>query len=139
MNMAAWCEAALDCWIQFGTLSLDAPRAWDLGDSCISAREVAVCYGRGKRLHARNQHLRNYRGFSVALFNIISLFSGIFQRIVTLPVDYYWNFPMDFHWHYPMAFHFYEIWRVIFCPDMVAGDPSPSSLKMKESFALLVM
>ena len=51
---------------------------------------------RGKRLHTRNQHLRNHRGFSVAFSdgcsvsfsNGISWFSRSFQRIVTCPADF---------------------------------------------------
>ena len=50
---------------------------------------------RGKILHTRNRHLRNHRGLSVAcsngcsvaFSNRLSLFSGIFQRIDTSPVD----------------------------------------------------
>ena len=55
-------------------------------------------------LHNRNRHLRSDRGLSVAcshgcpvaFSNTISMFSGIFQRIATCPVDCYWNCPMDF-------------------------------------------
>ena len=72
---------------------------------------------RDKISHTRNQHLRNHRGFSVACSKGISLFSGIFQRIVICPVDFYWNCPMDFRWHFPVEFHFCEIWCVIFCPE----------------------
>ena len=79
----------------------------------------------GWRSHARNQHLRNHRGSSVAFSNGLpmvfsnrtSLFSGIFQRTVTCPVDFYWNRQMNVQWHFPMDCHFCEIWRVIFCPD----------------------
>ena len=50
---------------------------------------------RGKILHTGNRHLRNHRGFSVAwanglsvaCSNIIVRVSGMFQRIVTCPVD----------------------------------------------------
>ena len=38
----------------------------------------------------------------------LSLFSGIFQRIVSCP--------MDFQWHFPMDFHICDFWCVIFCP-----------------------
>ena len=59
---------------------------------------------RGNISHTRNQHLGNHRGssvafsdgLSVAFSNIISLFSGSFQRIVTCPVDFHWNCLMDF-------------------------------------------
>ena len=71
---------------------------------------------RGKLLHTRDQHLRNHRGFSVACSNgyalafsdIISLFSGISQRIVTCPVDLYCNRPMDCQWHFPTYFVTYQ-------------------------------
>ena len=32
----------------------------------------------------------------VVFSNGSSIFSGIFQRIVTSPVDFHWNWPMDF-------------------------------------------
>ena len=83
--------------------------------TAVSRLAFRVC--RGKRLHARNRHLRNPRGFSVAFFNGNSLFSVISQRIVTCPVDFYWNGPMDFQWHFPTEFHFCEFWCVICCPD----------------------
>ena len=59
---------------------------------------------RGKILHTRNQHLRNHSGFSVACSNAcsvacsngISLVNGVFQRIVTFPVDFHWNCPNGF-------------------------------------------
>ena len=65
---------------------------------------------RGKRLHIRNQHLRNHRGFSaafsnglsVACSNIITLFNGIYQMIVTCSVDVYWKSPMAFQWQIPI-------------------------------------
>ena len=44
------------------------------------------------------------KGFSVAFSNGISLFSCIFQRIITFPVDLYWNCPRDFQWHFPRDF-----------------------------------
>ena len=34
--------------------------------------------------------------------NGISLFRGMFQRIVIFPVDFHWNCPMDFPWHFQM-------------------------------------
>ena len=64
---------------------------------------------RGKRLHTRNQHLRNHCGLSVACSTIISLFSCSLQRIVTCPLDSYWNVPTDFQWHFLMDVHFARI------------------------------
>ena len=80
---------------------------------------------RGKRLHTRNLHLRNHRGFpaafpngcSVAFSNVISLFSCMFQRIVTCTVDLYWNCPMDVQWHFPMDVYVWNVWCVICCPE----------------------
>ena len=54
---------------------------------------------RGTILHARNRHLRNHRGcsvafsngFPVAFPNGIPLFCGIFKRIVTCPVNDHGN------------------------------------------------
>ena len=68
---------------------------------------------RGNILHARNQHLRNHRGFSVACpdgfpvasSNMCFVVSGIFQRIVTCPVEFYWKCPMDCKWHFPIEVH----------------------------------
>ena len=37
--------------------------------------------------------------------------SGIFQRIVTCPVDVYWNSPMNCQWHSPMYVHF--VWIMV--------------------------
>ena len=79
---------------------------------------------RGKRLHTRNRHLRNHRGFSaafsdgfsVAFSNGSSLLSGNPQRI-TFPVDLCWKCPMDCEWHFRMECHVGEFWCVIFCPD----------------------
>ena len=61
--------------------------------SPVVFREITPYY---QRLHTRNRHLGNNLGLSVALFkmdfqwhsfsDIVSLFSGIFQRIVTCPV-----------------------------------------------------
>ena len=79
--------------------------------------EIFLGRGRGKRSHTRNRHLRNHRGFSAAFSNIISLVSGIFQRIGTCPVDVYWIRPMDLQWHFPTDFPFCEFWCVIFCPE----------------------
>ena len=80
---------------------------------------------KGNILHNRNQHLRNHcgssvalsNGWTVALLNIISLVSGIFQRVATSPVDLYWKFPLDRQWHFPMELNFGDLWRVIVCPD----------------------
>ena len=83
-------------------------------------------YCRGKRLHTRNRHLRNHRGFpvafsngfSVTFSNGFSLCSGMFQRIVTFPVDLYRKCSMDLQ-HFPLDFHFCEFWCIIFCPEPV--------------------
>ena len=72
------------------------------------------------------QHLRNHcgfrvafsNGFSVAFCNRCALVGGTFQRIVTFPVDFHWKFPRDFQWHFPMEFQFYDVWCVIFCPEV---------------------
>ena len=64
-------------------------------------------------MHARNRHLGNHSGFSVAFSNgfsvafsngfsvafskIVSQLSGIIQRIDTRPVDFHWKCPMDVH------------------------------------------
>ena len=77
---------------------------------------------RSKIEHARNRHLRNHRGFPVAFSggfpvafsNGISLFSGMFQRIATCPVDVYCISPMDFQWHFQMEFHFCDFWCAIY-------------------------
>ena len=68
-------------------------------------------------------------GFSVAFSNGISFLSGIFQRIVTFPVDFHWNCPMDFHLHFQMDALCCDFWRVISCltgvainDHMAAGD-----------------
>ena len=72
---------------------------------CIMARHAAAAerhqgevpsLGANHLLHAINRHLRNHRGFSVAssnsnsvaFSNECSLFSCIFQRIATCPVDF---------------------------------------------------
>ena len=80
-------------------------------DACLTTTtteepcpRLDVCENRVNMLHTRNQHLRNHRGISVACSNEcsvafsngISLFSGIFQRFVTCPVDFHWSCPMDF-------------------------------------------
>ena len=88
------------------------------------AGQLRVPANRGKRLHARNQHLRNHRGVSVAFpnrcsvsfSNIISLVSGIVQKIVTFQVDFHWDFPMDVQRHFPMDFKLCDFWCVIFAP-----------------------
>ena len=46
------------------------------------------------------------------------MFNGIFQRVVTYPVDFHWKFPVDFKWHSPMDVHFGEFWCAMFCPDL---------------------
>ena len=65
-------------------------------------------------------NLRSHRGFSVAfsngfqwcfLFQRDSLVSGMFQRIITCPVDSYWKCPVDVQWHFPMEFHF--LWVLV--------------------------
>ena len=61
---------------------------------------------------------RVHRGFSAAFSNGCSAsfsnrilhFSGIFQRTVTCPVDFYLNSPMDFQWHSPIYFYFCDFW-----------------------------
>ena len=58
----------------------------------------------------------------MAFSNIVSLVSGIFQRIVTYPVDYYWTCPMDDQWHFPMEFSCCDVWCVIFCPGKSAAE-----------------
>ena len=45
------------------------------------------------------------------------LFSGIFQRLVTFPVDFHRKCPKDCRWYFPMEFHFCDFWCVIFCPE----------------------
>ena len=75
----------------------------------------------GNILHTRNQHIRNHRRFpvtfsngcSVAFSNGISLVSGMFQRIVTFPVDFHWNCPMDCQRHFPLTFHVCDFWCVM--------------------------
>ena len=72
----------------------------------------------GRRLHTRNRHLGNHRGCSVAFSDGLSMafsngfscfcLSGLFQRIVTSPVDICWKCPTDLQWHLPMEFHFCE-------------------------------
>ena len=66
----------------------------------------------------RNRRLTNHRGFSVAFSNGLSVafsngishVSGMFQRIITCPVDFNWNCRMDFQWHFRMDFHCCEFW-----------------------------
>ena len=61
---------------------------------------------------------KNHRGFSVAFSNGcsvavpngMSFVSGICQRIVTCPVDFYWNCPTKIQWHFSTDFHVCEIW-----------------------------
>ena len=45
---------------------------------------------------------RTEHGLSLAFSNGISLFSGIFQRIVTFIIYCHWNCPVDFQRHLPM-------------------------------------
>ena len=45
-------------------------------------------------------------GLSVAFSKGISLFSGMFQRIVTCPVGVCWKCPMDVQLHVPIDNHF---------------------------------
>ena len=45
----------------------------------------------------------------MAVSNLISLVSGMFQSIVTCPVDFDWKFPMDIHWNFAMEFHLFVI------------------------------
>ena len=84
-------------------------------DECRGAAQGARRYDlacRGKRLHTAHQSRRlgKHRGFSAASSNDLSLFSCMFQRIVTCPVD--------FQWHFPMEFHFCGDFRCeIVCPD----------------------
>ena len=64
--------------------------------------------------------MESSNGLPAALSNTCSLFSGIFQRIVIFPVDFYCAFPMDVQSHSPMEFHLCDFWRVIVCPDVRA-------------------
>ena len=80
---------------------------------------------RGKLVHTRNQHLSNHcgvpvafsNGCSVVFSNKMSLAGGMFQRIVTCPVDLYWICPMDVQRHFPLESHFCDFRRVILCPE----------------------
>ena len=91
---------------------------------CVAMMRVKVLLG-AKILHTRNRHLRNHHGFSVAFpngfsavcFNKVVSVSGMFERIVTFPVDFYWNCPMAFQWRFPMEFQLCAFWCVMFCPD----------------------
>ena len=56
-------------------------------------------------------------GFEWHFAKGISLVSGMFQRIVTCPVDVYWNCPMDCQRHCLMKVHACENWCVIFRPE----------------------
>ena len=83
---------------------------------------LAVIAFEGKRLHTRNQHLRNNRGFQRHFpmdghwhFPTEFHFSvECLKRIVTFPVDVHWNCPMDFQWHFPMKCHLCDFWCEIF-------------------------
>ena len=81
---------------------LQGPRVWQkhrLNHELVQTDRST----RDDRLHTRNRHLRKRRGFSVAFSNGLSVtvcntcsfVSGMFQRIVTFPVDDHWNCPMD--------------------------------------------
>ena len=89
------------------------------------------------RSHAGNRRPRSHRGFSVAFANGFSLVSGIFQRVVTFPVDCYWKSPMDVQWHSPMDFHISEFWCGIFCPKpgRRGGTPKRRGDKSRRSYA----
>ena len=58
-------------------------------------------------------------GFLLAfkLFVATTVGESIVQRIVTSPVDFYWNCPKEFQWHFPMDVHVCEIWCVKVCPE----------------------
>ena len=68
--------------------------------------------------------LRNHFGVSVAFSNGCSVafsngsshVSGMFQRIVTFPMDCHWKCPMDVQRQFPIEFHLCYFWRVIVCP-----------------------
>ena len=62
----------------------------------------------------------------VAFANGFSLVSGIFQRIVTCPVDFYWKCPMAFQWHLPTESTF-AISGVQYSALNIAGAPSGSA------------
>ena len=63
-------------------------------------------------------------GLSVAFSNKNSLVSGIFQRIVTRPVDCCWNRQMDVQWYFPMEFHFCDFWYLNLSLDyLIYTDP----------------
>ena len=72
-------------------------------------------------------HLRNTRGCSVACANglsmvvshMIALVSGMFQRIVTFPVDVHCNYPMNVQWHVPMKLHFTIIIVIIIVVNII--------------------
>ena len=78
---------------------------------------------RGKSSHPRIQHLRNHRGFSVAISNGVSLFSGSFQRTVTCPVDLLLKlsngFSVAFSHGCPFLQYLGDVWCVIVCPNDV--------------------
>ena len=112
----------------------------------LPTRSWVVALARCKILHARNQHLRIHRGFSVAfpnrfspaLSNGISLISGIFKRIVTCPVDFTGivqrTFSCIFKWTVPSAMS--DFWRVVFCHGKKPSRPRPAPrLSMKHRSA----
>ena len=49
--------------------------------------------------------------------NIGAIFRGIFKRVVTCPVYFYWNRPMDFQWCFPVDVYFCDFLCEIFCPE----------------------
>ena len=60
----------------------------------------------------------------------VHLFSSMFLRIVTCPMDLHLNCQRCF----PMDVHSSEIWRAICCPDLRAGERQPDP-GLKEGFA----
>ena len=94
-------------------------------DTVMSRKERAGA-SRGRRMHARNQHLRNHRGFSVAFSNEfsvafsngISFASGMFQRIINYPSGLSLELSNGCSGlHFPMEFDFCDVLCVICCHD----------------------
>ena len=60
-------------------------------------------------------YIYNHRGCSAAWSNGLSvacskgnsLFSGVFERIVTFPEHVHWSCPMDLRWHFPTDVYIY--------------------------------
>ena len=82
------------------------------------------CPSRGKRLHTRNRHLRNHRGFQWHLpLDVQQYFPTEFHLSVVLPKGlslFQWislELSNGLQWHFPMDFHFCDLWCEIFCPD----------------------